>query len=212
MLIVERVLAQATAGLGADHVFLAAGGSSNDPVRTAARLARDRARVVDIGKCGLWTERRNLSCFLDLLARGRLSLEPLVSGAFPVADAVDVYGRLSAGELAGVGFLFTYPDPPETSPSKGTPPVPAVGAAVPPASRPSGPRRSALRLAFLGAGNYASSMLLPHLKEAEGVELARVATTTSLSAANAQWRSHWRSLPPSSTGCRPWWPPPATIA
>jgi predicted dehydrogenase len=45
-----------------------------------------------------------------------------------------------------------------------------------------------LRLGFIGAGNYASSMLLPHLAGARGIELARVATATSLSSANAQRR------------------------
>jgi predicted dehydrogenase len=43
-----------------------------------------------------------------------------------------------------------------------------------------------LRLAFVGAGNYASSMLLPHLTEREDVALTRVVTTSSLSASNAQ--------------------------
>jgi threonine dehydrogenase-like Zn-dependent dehydrogenase len=46
---VERAVGQATSGLGCDHVFLAAGGRSNDPVELAVKLARDRARVVDIG-------------------------------------------------------------------------------------------------------------------------------------------------------------------
>ena len=50
---VERALAKASGGLGADRVFLVAGGSSNQPVELAARLARDRATVVDIGKCKL---------------------------------------------------------------------------------------------------------------------------------------------------------------
>ena len=49
----ERAIAAATGGLGADHVFLAAGGDSNGPVELAARIARDRARVVDIGKTKL---------------------------------------------------------------------------------------------------------------------------------------------------------------
>src|SRR5436305_4430978 len=47
---VQRALDEISGGLGADHIFLAAGGSSNGPVETAARLARDRARVVDIGQ------------------------------------------------------------------------------------------------------------------------------------------------------------------
>ena len=50
---VERALARASDGLGADRIFLVSGGSSNQPVELAARLARDRAMVVDIGKCKL---------------------------------------------------------------------------------------------------------------------------------------------------------------
>ena len=50
---VERALAKASGGLGADRIFLVSGGSSNQPVELAARLARDRATVVDIGKCNL---------------------------------------------------------------------------------------------------------------------------------------------------------------
>ncbi len=49
----EQALSRASGGLGADRVFLVAGGSSNQPVELAARLAHDRATVVDIGKCKL---------------------------------------------------------------------------------------------------------------------------------------------------------------
>ena len=42
-----------TGSMGVDCVFLSAGGSSNGPVELAAKLARDRGRVVDIGKCSL---------------------------------------------------------------------------------------------------------------------------------------------------------------
>ena len=156
---VAAALDELTSGRGADHVFLAAGGSSNAPVETAAKLARDRARVVDIGKTKLdlpwnayydkeldvrfsrsygpgryddryelegidypagyvrWTERRNLECFLDLLARKDLEVETLVSGTFPMADAVQVYADLSSGALKAVGVLLSYPAPdPETAP------------------------------------------------------------------------------------------------
>ena len=50
---IEQALAELTGGRGADHVFLAAGGDSNGPVETAVKLARDRAKVVDIGKTKL---------------------------------------------------------------------------------------------------------------------------------------------------------------
>ena len=51
--VITEALAELTGGRGADHILLAAGGSSNGPVELAARLARDRARVVDIGKTKL---------------------------------------------------------------------------------------------------------------------------------------------------------------
>jgi len=43
-----------------------------------------------------------------------------------------------------------------------------------------------VRVAFVGAGNYASSMLLPHLAGREDVELRQVVTTSALSGTNAK--------------------------
>jgi threonine dehydrogenase-like Zn-dependent dehydrogenase len=51
--VVDTAVGQLTAGHGVDQVYLAAGGTSNEPVELAARLSRDRGRVVDIGKCRL---------------------------------------------------------------------------------------------------------------------------------------------------------------
>jgi predicted dehydrogenase/threonine dehydrogenase-like Zn-dependent dehydrogenase len=228
----ERALFAASGGVGADRVFLAAGGPSNGPVEVAARLARDRGTVVDIGKCKLdlpwnayyekeldvrfsrsygpgrydpryelegidypasyvrWTERRNLACVLDLVANGSLDLSLLISEVFPVTDATEVYERLSSGDLKGVGYLFAYPEAnPLTEPDGGA--YLAGALPKPVAHRPrskashqigSGP----VRLGFIGAGNYASSMLLPHLTKRTDTTLVNVATRRSLSATNAQ--------------------------
>src|SRR5271165_2450971 len=154
---VQHALAELTDDRGADHVLLAAGGSSNGPAEIAATLARDRARVVDIGKTRLdlpwnayydkeldvrfsrsygpgryderyelegidypagyvrWTERRNLECFLDLIARKDIDVEPLVSGVFPLENAGTVYADLASGSLKAVGVLLEYPAPPVDS-------------------------------------------------------------------------------------------------
>ena len=45
--------------------------------------------------------------------------------------------------------------------------------------------RPVVRLGVIGAGSYATSMLLPHLRGRDDVRLVEVATSTSLSAANA---------------------------
>ncbi|MDX3666058.1 bi-domain-containing oxidoreductase [Streptomyces europaeiscabiei] len=226
---VATAVAELTDGHGVDQVYLAAGGGSNQPVELAARLSRDRGRVVDIGKCRLdlpwnayyekeldvrfsrsygpgrydpeyeldgrdypigyvrWTERRNLACFLDLLARGSVDVEPLVSHISDFDDAVETYQRLKDGDLKAVAVLFRYPEQKEEAGEAKAPvvAVPAVrrggGAATPARSA-----KAPVRLAFVGAGNYATSMLLPHLAQREGVALSTVVTTTALSAANAQ--------------------------
>jgi threonine dehydrogenase-like Zn-dependent dehydrogenase len=51
--VVENAVASLTNGFGVDQVYLAAGGNTNQPVELAAKLARDRGTVVDIGKCSL---------------------------------------------------------------------------------------------------------------------------------------------------------------
>jgi len=41
-----------------------------------------------------WTEGRNLACFVDLLAAGRVRVAPLISGVLPAARAAEAYDRL----------------------------------------------------------------------------------------------------------------------
>ncbi|MCH0571605.1 bi-domain-containing oxidoreductase [Streptomyces sp. MUM 136J] len=225
---VETAVAELTGGHGVDQVYLAAGGGSNQPVELAAKLSRDRGRVVDIGKCRLdlpwnayyekeldvrfsrsygpgrydpeyelegrdypigyvrWTERRNLACFLDLAARGRVDVEPLVSHVADFDDAVETYQSLKDGALKAVAVLFRYPEGAgETEAAAPAVAVPAVPRGTG-ASAPARPARTPVRMAFVGAGNYATSMLLPHLTQRDGVELSTVVTTTALSAANAK--------------------------
>src|SRR6185437_15402595 len=222
---VQHALAEITEGRGADHVLLAAGGSSNGPVQIAAKLARDRATIVDIGKTRLdlpwnayydkeldvrfsrsygpgryddryeldgidypagyvrWTERRNLACFLDLIARQDIEVDSLISGVFPLDRATGVYSELTSGTLSAIGVLLEYPA------GQADEQAPAVSVRLPDV-RPTGKRvaKQQLVVGFIGAGNYASSMLLPHLAKLADVRLAHVATTRSLSAVNAQRR------------------------
>ena len=223
---IQRMLGEMTGGRGADHIFLAAGGSSNGPVEMAAKLARDRARIVDIGKTRLdlpwnayydkeldvrfsrsygpgryderyelegidypagyvrWTERRNLECFLDLLARKEIEVQTLISGVFPFEQAARVYADLASGALPAVGVLLEYPARPADSP-------PPQASRMLPGNRARAPRSTSqgqLAFGFIGAGNYASSMLLPNLARLKTVRLEHVATTRSLSAVNAQRR------------------------
>jgi predicted dehydrogenase len=131
-----------------------------------------------------WTERRNLGCFLDLLVDGSVDVSSLISGVRPIEEAADVYGRLRTGSIQGVGFLLSYGDQPESSSLSRTLQVPAHPAAKS-SSRRRGPA-GRVRLGFIGAGNYATAMLMPHLRDSSAAELVSVATTKALSGLNAQ--------------------------
>jgi predicted dehydrogenase/threonine dehydrogenase-like Zn-dependent dehydrogenase len=222
---VQQALGEIAGGRGADHLFLAAGGSSNGPVEAAARLARDRAHVVDIGKTRLdlpwnayydkeldvrfsrsygpgryddryeldgidypagyvrWTERRNLECFLDLLARKEIEVETLISGRYPLDQASTVYADMASGSVNAVGVLLEYPAPAEEERPRE---ISKVVSNPAPAARSGTSGR--LAIGFIGAGNYANSMLLPNLAKQDNAYLSHVATTRSLSAVNAQRR------------------------
>lgn len=213
----QAAIHRLSGGAGIDCIFLCAGGNSNKPVEAAVQMARDRARVVDIGKTRLdlpwkdyyekeldvrfsrsygpgrydpnyeergidypigyvrWTERRNMASFIDLLADGKLKLDAIVTDIRPFAEAEQVYEQMAEGKTSGLGIVFRY-----ESPAPAARPAAAVAASAPvpiPADR--------VRLGVIGAGNYASSMLLPHLAAHPQVALVEVATRTSLSAANA---------------------------
>ena len=197
-------LGRITSGRGADHVFLSAGGSGNGPVEAAVKLARDRARVIDIGKMKLdlpwndyymkeldvrfsrsygpgrydtryeldgvdypagyvrWTEKRNLESFLNLVARNEVEVGTLIDGVFPLEEAAKVYADLKSGELKAVGVLLEYPVPAEGAPAPSTSQV-MLDAKAPPARKSSTGTKQRARIGFVGAGSYASSMLLPHL-------------------------------------------------
>lgn len=213
-----RAALRCTDGFGVDCVFLCAGSSSNGPLEFAVRIARDRARIIDIGKTKLdlpwndcylkeldvrfsrsygpgrydpnyeergidypigyvrWTEKRNMAAFLDLVADGKVDLNPLVSLTAPFARAEDVYNGIADGRIDGLGIVFEYPAAaPEATASLQWNAL---------AEHKTREAKTGVRLGVIGAGNYASTMLLPHLRRAD-VRLVQLATTTSLSAANA---------------------------
>jgi len=208
-----------TRGIGVDCVFLAAGGSSNAPVKLVVDIARDRARVVDIGKMKLdlpwndyylkeldvrfsrsygpgrydptyeeqgidypigyvrWTERRNLSSFLELVAENKVQLDLIASSIRQFSEAEQVYQEMAEGKGNVLGTVFEYTVDNEK--------VERNRYHISSTTTLNPTTTGKVRLGVIGAGNYASSMLLPHLQKNDDVELVAVATTTSLSAQNA---------------------------
>lgn len=183
-------------GQGVDGVIITASTKSNDPVSHAAQMCRKRGRIVLVGVVGLelsradfyekelsfqvscsygpgrydpnyedkgqdyplgfvrWTEQRNFEAVLDLLASGQLDAKHLITHRFAFEDAPKAYEALTADQ-SGLGILLQYTSPPAARAARS---VPLAANLRFNAQRPV--------LGFIGAGNYASRMLIPAFKAA----------------------------------------------
>lgn len=193
-------------GAGVDGVIITASTKESSPVTQAARMSRKRGRIVLVGVTGLelnradfyekelsfqvscsygpgrydplyeehgqdyplgfvrWTEQRNFAAVLDMMASGQVDVKPLITHRFEFEQAAKAYDLLTTDKTA-LGILLKYSSEPESrhtatvSLNKAeafNPQKPAVG--------------------FVGAGNYASRILIPAFK-AGGAQLHTIATS-----------------------------------
>lgn len=119
-----------------------------------------------------WTENRNMAEVIRLMAEGRLQVEPLVGGDFPVASAPLAYARLRSAERPLLALL-SYPADEEAA-TRRTVPIPSA--------RPASSGR--LRLALVGAGAFATSVHLPLLAATDHVQLRAVVSRSGHRAAD----------------------------
>lgn len=183
-------------GNGVDGVIITASTQSSDPVTQAARMCRKRGRIVLVGLAGLelnradfyekelsfqvscsygpgrydpnyeemgqdyplgfvrWSEQRNFEAVLDMLASGQLDVKPLITHRFAFEDAPKAYQALTA-DKAGLGMLLQYNSP--------TPPRMVRQVTLKPSANFT-PQCSVMGV--IGAGNYASRILIPAFKAA----------------------------------------------
>jgi len=99
-----------------------------------------------------WTENRNLSAFVQLLASRSLDLSQLDTDEVPFEEAVKTYEELAQGSRKSLAAVFRYDAAPKRDRS--------ISLAAPRAR--SGDR---VGVAFVGAGNYAKAVLLPALPQ-----------------------------------------------
>lgn len=193
-------------GNGVDAVIITASTKSNDPVTQAARMSRKRGRIVLVGVTGLelnraefyekelifqvscsygpgrydpsyedagqdyplgfvrWTQQRNFEAILDMMSCGQIDVKPLITHRFDFDQAQEAYNILSNDRLA-LGILLKYGS---NTLDRHIKTIKFDESSVTPI-------RNAV-VGFIGAGNYASRMLIPAFKAA-GAHLHTIATS-----------------------------------
>jgi predicted dehydrogenase len=121
-----------------------------------------------------WTEGRNMQAFLELLEVGSIDVLPFISHEFPIEEALKAYELISKkGETPYTGVLLTYPDSPEAIPERQIA-FQVVSPVV----------EEGVKLGVLGAGNFASGVMLPAINRIPGIELVGIASASGRSAAH----------------------------
>ena len=185
-------------GQGVDAVIITASTQSTDPITQAARMCRKRGRIILVGVTGLelnradfyekeltfqvscsygpgrydpayegrgldypigfvrWTEQRNFEAVLDLMSKGQINVKPLVTHRFIFEEARQAYQTLMEDPSA-LGILLRY----SSSFHERMVTEVELNATIEfDKNKPV--------LGFVGAGNYASRILIPAFKAAGG--------------------------------------------
>lgn len=193
-------------GQGVDAVLITASTKSSDPITQAAHMSRKRGRIVLVGVTGLelnradfyekelsfqvscsygpgryeeqyeekgldypigfvrWTEQRNFEACLDMMASGQLDVKPLITHRYLFEDAVSAYETLT-NDKSALGIILQYTS---DVAERGLREVTLRDDQKFDASKPV--------IGFIGAGNYASRMLIPAFKAANA-QLHSIATS-----------------------------------
>ncbi|MFN7139949.1 MAG: bi-domain-containing oxidoreductase [Limisphaerales bacterium] len=126
-----------------------------------------------------WTEQRNFQACLHLMKTGQLKLNEITTRRAEFSNALQVYGDLLQNGAADVGVVMSYGEPSEILAPASHKNVPSVTSRA--ATKLNQPVTT---LDIIGAGNFARTMLLPHLKGR--IPFGTVVNQTALSAKHVQ--------------------------
>lgn len=112
-----------------------------------------------------WTEGRNIEAYLDLVSRGKISVDDLVTHTFGIIDAIKAYETIASDDRA-LAVQFTY-DPEAVSSAAIQLATPAMGNGS---------------VGIIGAGNFAKMTMVPAMKKSGFDKIVAVTSNGGLSA------------------------------
>ena len=195
-----------------DAVIITAASSSNEPIEVATKIARNKAKIVVVGDIPLnisrnefyykelelvvsksygpgrydkqyeilgndypiehvrWTENRNFSAFLQLLQTNQISLTDMITEEIDFGDAPTIYEKFDSDiKPRSIVLRYDLKSEPKIDFEKQE----AVSVS----------KNNKIKLGIIGAGNFASTTILPILNELKKeCEVIGVASSGGLSA------------------------------
>ena len=128
-----------------------------------------------------WTEGRNFEAVVELMAKDKLKVKPLITHRFPIEKATQAYDVITGKKKESfLGVLLTYPESvqklekPALSLSKGSKVVKFNVSTF--------QRSNVITLGVLGAGSFANAILIPAIKKEGDIELVGIASSGGLHA------------------------------
>jgi predicted dehydrogenase/threonine dehydrogenase-like Zn-dependent dehydrogenase len=122
-----------------------------------------------------WTENRNMSEYLRLLAERQVNANALVSRTYPLEQAGAAYESFKTSEVRPLILLLSYPEYSQTAPET---------LIANPKHAPISSSTKHIRIGVIGAGGFAKGMHLPNLKSM--ADTYRIQAVVSRSGHNAK--------------------------
>lgn len=202
-----------TNGHGFDSIIITAGAPTNDPINLSTELCRKKGRIVVVGAVNMniprdphfykkelelriscsygpgrydvayeeggidypyayvrWTEQRNMEAFLHMVSKRLVDVKPLITHSFDIDQAEEAYEIVLGKKIhePHIGILLKYSEHQNkfsTNKQVGKLPI------------------KQLNVGFIGAGSFAQSYLIPHVKN-YGASLDTVVTSKGITSKN----------------------------
>lgn len=114
-----------------------------------------------------WTESRNMSAFLQMVAGGKIEIQKLITHRYQIEQATIAYDLITGKRSEKfMGVLVQYPEHVE------------LARRIDLGGEATAVKAGIVRIGAIGAGLFAGQVLLPAMKKAGGIELAGVCTAT----------------------------------
>ncbi|MDR4484994.1 MAG: bi-domain-containing oxidoreductase [Nitrospirales bacterium] len=116
-----------------------------------------------------WTEQRNMSAFLNLIAEKKLNLKTLTTHTFAIDDANQAYDMISNQTESYLGVVLKYPS---ESLERFSQRIDLATLSV----------KGAIHFGLIGVGNHIKDMLLPLIRKNKAVTIKAVCASTGINA------------------------------